>query len=464
MPGLSGIIWRVWGHLSPPRLSQKVSHPQTNAPQKRFGPLPPFHDRGFLPQPPSRGPEERRPCTPQTHLAIGYAGGTTTHRTTYALAGQAIAIRVTGDPKPANNGLFYVYGDHLGSATVLNKGGTKVTGSETYYAPFGGYRNAPTTNPAISDRGYTGHRHNNELGLIYMNARYYVPSIGRFASADTIVPDPAEPQSFNRYAYTLNNPLRYTDPSGHCAVGDTACWSLADELYQRYGWELVGLASNGTWTLEEVQLLWDAAAAIEMWFAREGDGDAVGHMRGALGGTQFAKAGVVGNLVLAGNHHVRGNKVHLLPGFSAGTVIHEVGHVLDNRSGLHFLTALTGGGSADRMARELGFFPNICLNRSRCSDYTSAALEKRLNEGTPSDYAKNGPSEDFADTFMLSVLSPGSLQPIRSDFMSEMGQALTTSVGEFASSPYRALQRSGQGLIAPGNSGGGTLISAAFLY
>jgi RHS repeat-associated protein len=32
-----------------------------------------------------------------------------------------------------------------------------------------------------------------ELGLIYMNARYYVPSLGRFASADTLVPDPTNP-------------------------------------------------------------------------------------------------------------------------------------------------------------------------------------------------------------------------------------------------------------------------------
>jgi hypothetical protein len=39
--------------------------------------------------------------------------------------------------------------------------------------------------------------------------------LARFISADTIVPDPANPQALNRYAYVLNNPLRYTDPSGH---------------------------------------------------------------------------------------------------------------------------------------------------------------------------------------------------------------------------------------------------------
>ncbi|MDA0241961.1 MAG: lipid II-degrading bacteriocin [Chloroflexi bacterium] len=66
------------------------------------------------------------------------------------------------------------------------------------------------------DRGYTGRLHNDGVGLIYMNARYYVPSLGRFASADTLVPDPTNPQQFNRFSYTLNNPIRFTDPTGHC--------------------------------------------------------------------------------------------------------------------------------------------------------------------------------------------------------------------------------------------------------
>jgi hypothetical protein len=41
-------------------------------------------------------------------------------------------------------------------------------------------------------------------------------ALGRFAQADTLVPNPGNPLAFDRYAYTLNNPLRYVDPSGHC--------------------------------------------------------------------------------------------------------------------------------------------------------------------------------------------------------------------------------------------------------
>jgi len=45
--------------------------------------------------------------------------------------------------------------------------------------------------------------------------RYYDPTLGRFIQPDTIVPQPGDPQSLNRYSYAGNNPVRYTDPSGH---------------------------------------------------------------------------------------------------------------------------------------------------------------------------------------------------------------------------------------------------------
>ena len=61
---------------------------------------------------------------------------------------------------------------------------------------------------------FTGQRLDSS-GLYYYGARYYDPAIGRFISADTIVQDYNNPQSLNRYTYVLNNPLKYTDPTGH---------------------------------------------------------------------------------------------------------------------------------------------------------------------------------------------------------------------------------------------------------
>jgi hypothetical protein len=55
----------------------------------------------------------------------------------------------------------------------------------------------------------------------------YDPTIGRFISPDTVIPNPANPQCFNRYSYCLNNPLKYTDPSGQTAEEDY--WKLCGE-------------------------------------------------------------------------------------------------------------------------------------------------------------------------------------------------------------------------------------------
>jgi RHS repeat-associated protein len=70
---------------------------------------------------------------------------------------------------------------------------------------------------------YTGQRQEESLGLYFYNARWYDPSLGRFAQADTIVPSPGNPQSLNRYTYTFNNPLKYVDPTGHEPCPDGNC-------------------------------------------------------------------------------------------------------------------------------------------------------------------------------------------------------------------------------------------------
>ena len=71
----------------------------------------------------------------------------------------------------------------------------------------------------MTTKRFTGQYHEQALpggeGLAYYNARWYDPALGRFISADTLVPSPSNPQDFNRYSYVRNNPLRFTDPTGH---------------------------------------------------------------------------------------------------------------------------------------------------------------------------------------------------------------------------------------------------------
>ncbi len=73
-----------------------------------------------------------------------------------------------------------------------------------------------TTGPVVTDQKFTGQKLDSTR-LYYYNARYYDPALGAFISPDTIVPDPTNLLDYNRYSYVRGNPLKYNDPSGHCA-------------------------------------------------------------------------------------------------------------------------------------------------------------------------------------------------------------------------------------------------------
>jgi RHS repeat-associated protein len=78
--------------------------------------------------------------------------------------------------------------------------------------PWGAVRPGPN-NALPTGYTFTGQL-DSGLGLMYYGARFYDGALGRFISPDTIVPEPGNPQALNRYSYVLNNPLRYTDPTG----------------------------------------------------------------------------------------------------------------------------------------------------------------------------------------------------------------------------------------------------------
>ncbi len=83
----------------------------------------------------------------------------------------------------------------------------------------------------ITTKGYTGHEMVDGLSIIHMNGRIYDPAIGRFLQADPFVPDPTDPQSYNRYSYVRNNPMNRVDPTGYsdaCALAEAFCYILED--------------------------------------------------------------------------------------------------------------------------------------------------------------------------------------------------------------------------------------------
>ncbi len=155
-----------------------------------------------------------------------YENGNT--RSFYYLDGNVIVIRDSLF-KP-----YLAFTDNLGSMlSVFDEEGRKVF--DASYDAWG--KQTITQNDIGLYRGYTGHEMLNEYDIINMNGRLYDPVIGRFFSPDNYVQMPDNSQNFNRYSYCLNNPLKYTDPSGELfgiddAVIAFAVFNLASSMMQ----------------------------------------------------------------------------------------------------------------------------------------------------------------------------------------------------------------------------------------
>ena len=128
--------------------------------------------------------------------------------------------------------------------------------------------------PVSTPYRFTGQREEEALGLYYYGARWYDPELRRFIQPDTIVPQPGNPQSLNRYSYVLNNPVRYTDPTGQIwqeeqVPAQTIVDELADygvSINKDWGWIVVKIGQSdpkrfwrlGSWELNELEAVRDA--------------------------------------------------------------------------------------------------------------------------------------------------------------------------------------------------------------
>jgi RHS repeat-associated protein len=116
------------------------------------------------------------------------------------------------------------------TSLVLDALGDKV--AESRHFPYGGERwRWPEGGTFPTDYRFTGQRWEQPLGIYTMGARWYDPALGRWLSADTLVPDPGNPQAFNRYSYAGGNPVRYRDPSGH--FWETL-WDIGNVIWDIY--------------------------------------------------------------------------------------------------------------------------------------------------------------------------------------------------------------------------------------
>ena len=141
------------------------------------------------------------------------------------------------------------------------------------------------------NHGFTGHEMLPQFGLIHMDGRVYDPAIGRFLSPDNYVQLPENSQSFNRYSYCINNPLKYTDPSGQ---------NFLVALAINVGVSMFCAAAEG-------QNIWKAAAFGALGSGLSyGIGAAFGHAAGGFGN----------ELLRAGAHGISGGVQSALQGGS----------------------------------------------------------------------------------------------------------------------------------------------------
>ena len=138
----------------------------------------------------------------QNFIQVQNSSGT--FNTTYYYDGDTLVARTDN---PGNKTFFY-HPDHLGSATLITNEAGQVV-EEITYEPFG-----KVFSGQIERFGYTG-KELDDTGLQYFGARYYCVAESQFCQPDTNLPDPYDPQQLNRYAYSRDNPYKYTDPDGN---------------------------------------------------------------------------------------------------------------------------------------------------------------------------------------------------------------------------------------------------------
>jgi RHS repeat-associated protein len=178
---------------------------------------------------------------------IAAIGGVVAVVKTYGAGNGSAPATSVGTPAEVARQTVYWHKDHLGSVVAVTDARGVLIERMAFDAwgarmrPDGTADPGNTLNPSHGDRGFTGHEHLDELGLIHMNGRVYDPRLARFLSADPVIQAPEALQNHNRYSYVFNNPVNATDPTGQ-VVEWVALW-VASAMLASEGnkhWRIVG--------------------------------------------------------------------------------------------------------------------------------------------------------------------------------------------------------------------------------
>ncbi|NBD12295.1 FG-GAP-like repeat-containing protein [Corallococcus silvisoli] len=159
---------------------------------------------------------------------------------TVAVSGTVSGAPGAGYPQP---GTLYFHADHLGS-TALTTDASGKKASQVAYLPYGGVFRPKTTGPDDFRPKFQGREADEPSGLLYFGARYYDPALGRFLTPDSRTASRISGRdSLNRFAFAINNPVTYTDPTGH-SVWDSVLGATLGTLEVAVG-VVIDVVSDG---------------------------------------------------------------------------------------------------------------------------------------------------------------------------------------------------------------------------
>ena len=307
---------------------------------------------------------------------IRYAGGLEDHVTDgvqvkhISAGGLRIATKVVGG---INAGVYYTHGDHLGSLNVLtNSSGTEV--QRLTYLPFG-ETHSNQGSVDFHSRRYTGQELDPETGLYFYNARYYNPTLGRFLSPDSIVPEPGNPQSLNRFSYVENNPVNRIDPSGHFSLG-----GFFKSLLPLLAGVVVGIATGGMGAPTVLAGMAGGAAAGAVNTAVNGGNLGVNILAGAaLGGIAAGIGGPLAQSLGGGWTGAIGSGALLGAGFGGLGAAVSGGNVLEGM----LAGAITGAVLAAAVYGGCKAFESIRSQALGGYETQDAAARAALSEANP---------------------------------------------------------------------------------
>ncbi|MFF7991979.1 RHS repeat-associated core domain-containing protein [Kitasatospora xanthocidica] len=133
--------------------------------------------------------------------------------------------------------LTYQFSDHHNTGT-LSIDSTTTNENRRWTDPFGALRGSGAANSWAGDKGFVGGLKDDATGFTNLGARQYQPGTGRFLSPDPLIL-PRDPQQWNAYAYSNNNPVDKTDPTGmaleECASGFATCTNMGTKVVNDQG-------------------------------------------------------------------------------------------------------------------------------------------------------------------------------------------------------------------------------------